>query len=108
MTETTPPRKGDREFSPVGDLGIADRADFAIICVNDREGRSPQKEREEMSESRESVAEFLARGGTITKGRTKKAKGFTSLSSSVRTGTSNRGREAAIRAAIKFERAAGK
>lgn len=61
-----------------------------------------------MTTSRESVADFLARGGKITKGKTRKAKGFESLSHATRTGSSNRGREMALRAATKMERVLGR
>lgn len=65
-----------------------------------------KKEVSEMSESRESVAEFLSRGGKITRGKTRKAKGFASLTTGVRVGsTKTRGVEMATRAAIKAERA---
>ena len=67
-----------------------------------------EREKEENLQNRESVSEYLARGGKVTVGKTKKAKGFVGLSHGVRTGSKNRGREMAIRAAIKFVRAAGK
>jgi|GEM_PF-1565466 len=62
-----------------------------------------------MTDSRETVAEFLSRGGKITRGKTRKANGFASLTTGVRVGSTKcRGREMAIRAAVKVERAVRK
>lgn len=56
------------------------------------------------SSSRESVADFLARGGSVTRGKTVKAKGFESLSKPSAKGSSNP-RERQQRAENKFHRA---
>ena len=54
--------------------------------------------------SRESVSDFLARGGSITRGKTVKAKGFESLSKRSASQTANP-RERQQRAENKFHRA---
>ena len=62
----------------------------------------------ESSKSRESIEEFLARGGEITKLKTRKSKGYVSMSRGVAANSTPAASVRSKAAAAKMEKAVGK